>query len=193
MFWMLAEWLQSALEASSTSQSALARALTDSLGRSVDRAAVNKMIKGLRAISGDELKVIERVTGWEAPSEIQVPLKGYVGAGGSVEAEEIDGDEWVAAPRDSRPNTVSARVKGNSMFPTLRDGWIIYWSRMLPPREMLNDLGVVHLEDNRIMVKIVRAGSSEQVWTLQSVNPAVADMVDQVVRAVSPIDWIKPR
>lgn len=190
---MLSQWLQDALETSGVGQSELSRQLTRSLGRSIDRAAVNKMTKGTRAIAADELKVIERVTGHEAPTEIQVPLKGYIGAGEAVEAiSDLDDGETVAAPRDARPGTVAAKVRGNSMFPTLRDGWTLYWSKLLPAHEMINDLCVVHLEDGRILVKVLRAGSLPDLWTLQSVNPSVADMSDQVVRWVSPIDWIKP-
>lgn len=191
---MLSDWLREALEATGIKQAELARLLTEQLGRSIDRAAVNKMVAGNRAIAADEAFAIERITGWEAPSEIEVPLKGYIGAGETVVAlDNGDPDETVTAPRDTRPGTVAAKVRGNSMFPTLRDGWIIYWSRMLPPHELLNDLCVVHLEDDRILVKILRAGSRPDLWTLQSVNPAVPDMEDEAVRAVSPIDWIKPR
>jgi len=191
---MLSEWLQEALKSSGVGQSAMSRHLTLSLGRSIDRAAVNKMTKGTRAIAADELKVIERVTGHEAPTELEVPVKGFIGAGESVEAvSDMDNGEMVEAPRDARPGTVAAIVRGNSMFPTLRDGWTIYWSRMLPAKELINDLCVVHLEDGRIMVKVIRAGSAPDFWTLQSVNPMNPDLVDQVVRWVSPIDWIKPR
>lgn len=190
---MLSQWLQQALEASEVAQAELARQLTAALGRSIDRAAVNKMLKGTRAIAADEMKVIERITGWEAPTEIEVPLMGNIGAGETVEAIENGAEETVSAPRDARPGTVAARVQGHSMFPTLRDGWVVYWSKMLPAEEMVNDLCVVHLEDGRILVKILRSGSSRKVWTLQSVNPSTADMEDQIVRAVSPIDWIKPR
>lgn len=190
---MLSEWLRKALEATGIGQSELSRQLTAALGRSVDRAAVNKMVNGTRGISADELKAIERITGWEAPTEIEVPLKGYIGAGEAVEAiDHGDETETVAAPRDARPGTVAAKVRGISMFPTLREGWTLYWSKMLPPAEMINDLCVVHLEDGRILVKILRAGTNPNFWTLQSVNPMSPDMVDEAVRAVSPIDWIKP-
>jgi len=190
---MLSEWLLEAIERSGKGQAELSRQLTRALGRSIDRAAVNKMTKGTRAISADELKVIERVTGHEAPTDIQVPLKGYIGAGGMVEAlTDLDDGETVAAPRDARPGTVAARVRGDSMFPTLRDGWTLYWSRMLPAHEMINDLCVAHLEDGRIMVKVLRAGAEPGLWTLQSTNAAVADIEDVAVTWVSPIDWIKP-
>lgn len=195
-FAMLSQWLQQALKASKLSQAELARKLTEILGRSVDRAAVNKMASGTRGIAADEMRAIERLTGWEAPIEIEVPLKGYVGAGEAVMAIDQGDAEYqttVTAPRDTRPGTIAAKVKGDSMFPTLRDGWTIYWSQLLPPNDLLNDLCVVHLADERILVKVLRAGSRPDLWTLQSVNATVADMVDQVVNYVSPIDWIKPR
>ena len=52
---MLSEWLHTALNDSGVSQSELARLLTERLARSIDRAAVNKMLKGSRTISCEEL------------------------------------------------------------------------------------------------------------------------------------------
>lgn len=64
---MLSDWLRKALQASNTKQAELARILSERLGRSIDRAAVNKMVKGSRAIQGDELLEIEKITGYDAP------------------------------------------------------------------------------------------------------------------------------
>lgn len=44
----------------------------------------------------------------------QVPLRGYIGAGGEVLAEGFDGDETVDAPAEIEPETVAARVRGRS-------------------------------------------------------------------------------
>lgn len=191
---MLSEWLQKALEASDVSQSDLARQLTESLGRSIDRAAVNKMVKGSRSIAGDELLEIERITGFEAPKEIVVPLRGRVGAGAAVYALEDDDPERTApAPAQSRPGTIALEVSGDSMFPAYEPQTLIYYSQMLPPHELINRRAVVHLADGRIMVKVLRAGSTEHHWTLQSINPNYPDMIDEVVEWASPIDWIRPR
>jgi len=192
-FWMLSRWLQEALEASGVSQSELSRRLTEALGRSIDRAAVNKMAKGTRAIAGDELIAIQTITGMEAPSEIQVPLKGRVGAGQQVEAIDNGDIDTVPAPRDSKPGTVAVEVSGTSMFPALEDGYLLYYSKQLPAAEMVNRRAVVQLADGRIFVKIVRPGSTPDVWTLQSVNALFEDMNDQVVEWAAPIDWIRPR
>src|SRR4051812_44732916 len=57
-FWMsspaMVRWLKEALKFSGLSQSALAGHLTKKLGRSIDRAAVNKMTKNSRDIKADE-------------------------------------------------------------------------------------------------------------------------------------------
>ena len=66
-FHMLANWLQAALKTSGISQSELSRRLTEMLGRSIDRAAINKMCSGTRNIYGDELLAIVSVTGVAAP------------------------------------------------------------------------------------------------------------------------------
>ena len=62
-FRMLSEWLRDALKVAGKSQSDLARVLTAQLGRSIDRAAGNKMTKGIRDIAADELLEAARYLG----------------------------------------------------------------------------------------------------------------------------------
>lgn len=73
---MLSEWLRDALESSGKSQAELSRLLTVSLGRSIDRAAVNKMVKGTRAISADELLEISRFLKVAAPASSRSRTEG---------------------------------------------------------------------------------------------------------------------
>lgn len=175
------------------SQADMARILTEKLGRSIDRAAMNKMTKGTRAIAGDELIEIERATGMSAPTEIMVPLKGKVGAGQAVHAIDVGDDAEVPAPAEARPGTVAVSVSGDSMYPAYEEGTLLYYSKLLPPGEMVNRRAVVQLGDGRIFVKILRKGSTERTWTLQSVNTLYPDMVDEVVEWAAPIDWTRPR
>lgn len=123
----------------------------------------------------------------------QVPLKGYIGAGQAVEAVEADPEATIDAPAERTPDTVAAIVRGNSMMPAFRDGWIIYWSRQVPPADMVNDLAVVQLESGEIYVKVLRPGSKRGLWTLQSLNQTVEDITDKAVSWAAKIDWIKPR
>lgn len=122
-----------------------------------------------------------------------VPLKGRVGAGAEVLAIDDGGENLVEAPADASPQTVAVEVLGESMFPAFEEGTLLYYSKTLPPDMMLNRRCVVQLENDGIFVKILRRGSVEGTYTLQSVNPLYPDIKDQFVRWAAPIDWIKPR
>ena len=141
-----------------------------------------------KALGVDELW-LEKGIDQDSPTRL-VPLKGYIGAGGHVEAIET-GPEEIDAPADSHPDTVAAQIRGDSQLPVLQDGWIIYWSISRPAMEMLNQLSVVQLSDGRIMVKTLRNGSKAGLFTLTSFN--AADIVDVPVDWAAKIDWIKPR
>lgn len=141
-----------------------------------------------RALGVDELW-LEKGIDPDNPTRL-VPLKGYIGAGGHVEAIETGPDE-VDAPADSHPDTVAAQISGDSQLPVLHDGWIIYWSQAFPASSMINQLAVVQLSDGRIMVKTLRNGSHPGLFTLTSFN--AADIVDVPVDWAAKIDWIKPR
>lgn len=123
----------------------------------------------------------------------EVPLKGRVGAGAKVYAIDDGGHETVEAPADCRPSTVAVEVSGDSMFPAYEDGTLLYYSRLLPPHEMVNRRCVVQLANGKIFVKILRKGSMEGLWTLQSLNALYPDLQNQHVDWAAPIDWIKPR
>lgn len=107
---MLSEWLQKSLKQSGMSQAELARLLTTELGRSIDRAAVNKMVNGARKISADELvaatKILKAPTPLEPvapPSTLRnVTVAAHVQAGYWAETWEwADDDRYeVAVPSD---------------------------------------------------------------------------------------------
>lgn len=142
-----------------------------------------------RALDVDPLW-LEKGIDADAPTRV-VPLKGYIGAGQSVEAVDGSSSEEVEAPADSHPDTVAAKVLGDSMLPSFQEGWTIYWSVQKPASEMINQLCVVQLSDGRIMVKTLRLGSVPGLWTLTSYN--AKDIIDVPVDWAAAIDWIRPR
>lgn len=75
---MISSWLRQALIGSNLTQAELARMLSTRLGRSIDRAAVNKMASGKRQIAADELLEIARVTKHPLPEEFQTKGSGEV-------------------------------------------------------------------------------------------------------------------
>lgn len=123
--------------------------------------------------------------------ENTVRLIGYIGAGQAIYPLDDGADEKVEAPKDAKPSTVAAKIRGDSMLPVFHENWLIYWSRHLPPEEMQNQLCVVQLADGRLLVKTLRRGSDDGLWTLTSFN--ASDIIDVPVEWAAPIDWIKPR
>ncbi|MGV1894770.1 helix-turn-helix transcriptional regulator [Agrobacterium vitis] len=123
----------------------------------------------------------------------RVKLMGKVGAGQEIYAIDDGGQSDVDAPADAHQNTVAVEVSGESMYPAYEEGTILFYSKTLPPSEMVNRRAVVQLADGRIFVKTVRPGTTPNTWTLTSINALYPDMIDQIVEWAAPIDWIKPR
>jgi transcriptional regulator with XRE-family HTH domain len=115
----------------------------------------------------------------------EVSVAGYVGAGSRVYA--IDdyprgaGMEMVPAPEGGGGKPVVAvRVRGDSMLPMMKDGWLIFYHRdqMGVPDDCLGKLCVVKVaEDGLVLVKDLRRGSRPGRFTLLSVN---ADPIENV-------------
>lgn len=143
---MLAKWLDEALKASGTSQSELARHLTSALGRTIDRAAVNKMTKGTRKIYADEIKEIERFLSVAAPDAgpgqsapvkphvgKELPFAGYVAAGLWHPVDDLDQagldvpDFVLSHPAYPKARQYAYMVKGDSMnLVGIDDGmWVV--------------------------------------------------------------------
>lgn len=121
----------------------------------------------------------------------QVQKVGFVGAGQAIVPFDADESEWVEAPPEVEPGTVAVEVRGESMLPAYEDGFLLYYSRRLPPHEMLNKRAVVQLANGSMLVKTIRRGTTPGYWNLGSLN--AYDLEDQVVEWAAPIDWIKPR
>lgn len=156
--------------------------------------------RGLSRAAGKYAKAFRVSEAWlltgegQGPGQVvEVPLKGRVGAGAEVYAIDDGGHETVDAPADCSPSTVAVEVSGDSMFPAYEDRTLLYYSRLMPPESLVNRRCVVQLANGKIFVKVLRRGSTDALWTLQSLNPNYADIEDQHVEWAAPIDWIKPR
>lgn len=135
---MLKQWLIDALKHAEMSQSELARRLTLQLHRAIDRAAVNKMVSGGRAIKGDELIAIEEITGFPAPLEnadgiTKVPLlDSLVSAGNLTPREAVRPEEitrYVAAGALPPGDWIALTVEGDSMDLVSPPGSVIFVNR----------------------------------------------------------------
>lgn len=147
---MLAIWLKDALKHSGLTQARLAEELTCKVGRSIDRAAVNKMLmvapKGRtkpRKISADEMLAIEEITGFALPAEHRahievVPVVSWVSAGRMWAQEAVRaGDIVREIPVADLPsgNWIALQIEGDSM------------NRVAPPGSVI----IVNTNDTRLI------------------------------------------
>lgn len=112
-----------------------------------------------------------------------VPLVGYVGAGAEVipidDCAQGASLEEIEAPQGlNLYGYVAVRVRGDSMYPRYFENEVIAFKRNVDwSDECLNKECVVKLKDGRCFVKIVRAGSKDGLFTLESFNaPLIYDV-----------------
>lgn len=182
---MLGEWLRKAMDFKNISGAELGRRLTEELGRSIDRAAVSKMRNGDRAIAGDELFAISKITGFQPPTTKEyieegvvgpignvVPLDGYVGAGAQITvADQSEALEEIEVQWSLKEPMVAFEIVGTSMVPVYRPGFaIICYREGRQPNSMLGEEVVVRLSDGRRFLKRLRRGSKRNRYNLESFN-----------------------
>ena len=114
------------------------------------------------------------VTGNGKPTDRDgVSVVAYVGAGAEIYPEEPGHPfETVDPPPGREVDCVAARVRGESMYPMLRDGWLIFWRRIERGvgDECVNQLCIVKIDDGPTLVKTLRAGKLPGLFTLESWN-----------------------
>jgi phage repressor protein C with HTH and peptisase S24 domain len=189
----LGKWLVKALQHGGVTQADLARELTTRLGRSIDRAAVNKMTKNLRLITADELLIASEVTGYPAPTGSKRPQTtqalGYVGAGSEIvpidDHAQGAGLEEVELPPGVPEDSALVIVRGDSMYPRYYDNEYLFYKEYegnvvdLVGREC-----VVQLEDGRTFVKTLRKGQ-QGLFNLESFNAPTLE--NQAVKRAGPV------
>lgn len=120
-----------------------------------------------------------------AGSTREVAVAGYVGAGAKIfpvdDFPQGSGLEMVTAPEGAgAKSVVGVRVRGDSMMPMMKDGWLLFYHRDQAGVSdgCIGKLCVVKVsDDGPILVKEVRRGSRAETFTLLSVN---ADPIEGV-------------
>lgn len=111
-----------------------------------------------------------------AQKRAQTPVVGYIGAGAEVfpvdDHPQGEGLESVDPPSGLELDCVAARVRGDSMYPMLEDGWLVFWTKDADgvAEECLNKLCIVQIKDGPMLVKRLRRGSRAGRWNLESHN-----------------------
>lgn len=121
-----------------------------------------------------------------------IPLVGYIGAGGAVIYEEIEGGEVVIRPPNVSMQLVALVVRGDSMLPKYQDGDIIYIGRdhdgLLP--EYLGRDCAVRLTTGETFIKQIIKGSEDGLFTLLSLNAPPIENVE--IEWATPVAFIMP-
>ncbi len=159
------------------------RALRDGRGWSQDQAAAAldttrnqyaKLEGGSRRLSDKWIKRAAEAYGID-PGEIvterlaTVPVAGYVGAGSETHFYSgLQGPLGeAAAPDEATPDTVAVEVRGESLG-AFFDGWMVYFDDRREPvtDDLIGEICVVGLADDRVLIKKVLRGRSPQTFDL---------------------------
>ena len=124
-----------------------------------------------------------------------VPIVGDVGAGGRInfDGESQGGSDRAPRPPGSSQNTVAARVRGDSMPGIAEDQWLIYYEERVAsvPDELVGELCVVWLTDDRVYVKKVYRGRDPGTFDL--ISSGYEPIRNEEVEWSAKVTWIKPR
>jgi len=124
-----------------------------------------------------------------------VPLVGYVGAGAQAHyyASADEGLGEVDAPEDATETTVAAEIRGVSLGPAL-DRWLVFYDEVRSPvtPDMHGRLCVVGLDDERVLVKVIRPAGEPGRFHLIS-NGSEEPIFDQAVMWAAKVTGMKPR
>lgn len=125
----------------------------------------------------------------------KVRVMGLIGAGQAIEPLPTnDPLEWVLAPPGAPDGAHAAIVRGGSMYPLLRDGFMLVWWRLTPdPTPHLGELCYCELDTGDMLVKIVEPGSRRGRFTLVSLQQGYEPMRDVRLKNVAPVEIIYRR
>lgn len=117
---------------------------------------------------------------------------GYIGAGAEVnlvdDFSQGSGLEEVDIPPGVPDDAVVVIVRGDSMYPRYFEGErLFYIQQYQHPKELLNRECVVKVADGRIFVKIIRRGSSDKAFNLESWNTNTPTLEDQIIEWAAPV------
>lgn len=151
-----------------------AKYIADLLG--VAPARITEMKKGERRIQPHEMSILASELGLSDGNG--VPVVGFVGAGGEVVFEDAyaKGDPLYTAealPGMPARGLIGLEVRGDSMYPAIRDGYVAFirrdgWDHV--EDGALRDWAVCRVEDGRTLLKEIRRSSQHGRYDLISTN-----------------------
>lgn len=166
---------------------------------------VHKYLDGkVKQPRGQTLEVLAEALGMEplwlkegvGPELAGYPVVGYVGAGESFhpvdDSEKGAGIDFVELDLDAA-DPVAIQVRGTSMIPVYRDRDVLFCSRQ-QGLDIPNCIGldcVVMTDEGAGYLKVLKRGSREGHYTLESYNRAYPDIEDVRLQWAAPVRVVK--
>ena len=135
---------------------------------------------------------LEQLFGDERPLR-QVPIVYYVGAGAEVYSmQSAEAFDYVEGLDNATPLTVAGKIQGSSMG-SMFDGWLVFWDEQRAPvtSDLLGEVCIVALHDDRILVKRIEASRTPGLFHLMSNTEP--PMLDVPVLWAARVTGMKPR
>lgn len=155
------------------------------------RSVIVNLEKGINKLHSEWLRKLS-IALHCAPEElitdlenVMVPVVGEVGAGAIIHCYDDHhkgaGLEEVELPPNTPPDVVAVIVRGDSMYPMMRDGWLLFYRRDCDgvPHDCIGKVCIVEMPDGRKYVKEVKEGAKKGFYHLISHN--AEPMLDQRV------------
>lgn len=170
------QWILDGLTKPGKSRVGLAAAL----GR--HPSMVTDLLNGTRELKVSEIPKIAHYLEVAPPSiEGAVRIIGIVGEhpDGAVEFIGHNDEGETDMPAGGNKDTVALQVTGNSMRGVAQEGWLLYFDdqKAAPSTEMLGELCIVGLADDRVLVKYLHRGRGDGLYDLESATaPTLRDV-----------------
>lgn len=152
----------------------------------IARPRVSEMRKQERRIQPNEMPKLARLLGMKWGDD--VPVVGYVGAGGHVifeDAFEKGGSLYrvEVLPGIHTMGLIGLEIRGDSMYPLFRDGYVAFirrdgWDHV--EDEALRDWAVCRLVDGSTLLKEVRRSAEQGRFDLISTNAPPLEGVELI-------------
>jgi hypothetical protein len=170
-------WIKDGLAKSGKTRSGLAKAL----GRAP--SAITDLLAGKRELKASEILAVATYLELAPPPLFGVTrIVGRAGAtpDGEVHFASGQGDFGEAPmPPGATKDTVAVEIFGDSMRGVAPNGWLVYYDELRhpPTPDMMGELCVVGLKDERVLIKYLHRGRGPDLFDLESVSaPTMRDV-----------------
>lgn len=156
------------------------------LAAGLGETAIRDILKGRTdTIQVGTLYKVADVLDWPVAALLgdeQIPVAGFIGAGGAILFEEESDKRTVSRPPVAPGPLMALEVRGESMFPVYRDGDIVFVRRdhdgLLP--DYLGEECAIHTQEGGTFLKVLMRGEGADRYTLRSFNAPDMENVEVV-------------